>query len=314
MHPLTTLPVAFVSDAILPALRSTDPGWRVHSVFRQALNLEAAGDLVAVAPQAAGGLPNGIAVMGHPDFRALHVADGAKVTAAWPVFELPEVGIRFDLSRAWSWSPVLAEGTIDQNEPGVRRRTDLAAEIVVARATKVGFGQCVGLLRPVINAAPAGAPPAPAARELTPDGESSVSNGVRAIEWLRGALARSDFGAAVPGIDALVGLGDGLTPSGDDVLVGLSAALRAVGHPLAGPIALHAAARAGATTDVARAALEHAARGEYAERLHAVLEAIARGDDAAVRAQVERALAWGASSGADTMLGVLIGLEARTDG
>jgi len=84
-----------------------------------------------------------------------------------------------------------------------------------------------------------------------------------------------------------------------------------VGHPAAAPLATHAAARAvGRTTDVARVALEHAARGEYAERLHDVLEAVARGDDSAVGLQIGRALAWGASSGADTMLGVLIGLEA----
>jgi hypothetical protein len=308
VHPLTTLPVAFVSDAILPALRSADPGWRVHSVFRQALNLEAGGRMVAIAPQAAGGLPNGIAVMGQPDFRALHVTDGAVFSGRWPAFELSEAGLRFDLARAWSWSPSLPHGTIDQRDPAVRRRTELAAVMVAARASRVGFGQCLLLLRPLADGAPweDEAPAGP----LSLDG-GVIAVGVRAIEALRGALARRELHAALRAVDTLIGLGDGLTPSGDDLLIGLSAALRATGDELAEPIAEHAAARAaGSTGDVARVALEHAACGEYAERLHGVLGAIGRGDDGAVHAQVERALAWGASSGADTMLGVLVGLES----
>lgn len=303
MHLPTTLPVAFVSESALPALRSPHLHWRVHSVFRQALNLEAGGLLVAVAPQAAGGLPNGMAVSGNPDFQALGVARGMDMQGTWPTFEIPGAAIRLELGRAWSWSPRLRVGTIDAGAPAVRARVELAAGIVAARATQVGFAQCVSLLRRSDVDRTEG--------HLAGLENPSARAGLVAIEALRAAVAGDDEPGAFAAADELVGLGDGLTPSGDDVLVGLSAALRAAGHPLAEPLSRHAAERSTArTTDVARAAHEHAAHGEYAERLHEVLEALAHGDDAALRLRVERALAWGASSGADALLGMLIGLEA----
>jgi len=323
VHLLTTLPVAFVSESALSALRSPHLHWRVHSVFRQALNLEAAGQLVAVAPQAAGGLPNGLAVSGNPDFQALGVARGMAMEGTWPTFEIPDASLRLELGRAWSWSPRLRPGTIDAHEPAVQSRVQLAAGIVAARATQVGFAQCVTLLRPAlapvgssILGGPGSAGPADPDRaegHLARLEDPSARAGLLAIEALRSAIALGDHEAAFSAADRLVGLGAGLTPSGDDVLVGLTAALRAAGHPLADPLSRHAARRSpDATTDVARAAHEHAAHGDYAERLHEVLDALAHGDDAAVRLRVERALAWGASSGADALLGMLIGLEAAS--
>jgi len=316
VHPVTTLPVAFVSDAILPVVRSPDLDWHVHSVFRQALNLDAGGRLIAVAPQAAGGLPNGMSVSGHPDFRALGVAMRMAVTGSWPSFEIADAGILFDLARAWSWSPRLRAGTIDPHDTTIQRRVEVAAEVVAARATRVGFAQCVTLLRPALVGAAAdarsgGSRPAPLSWEPAGPPGSAASIGLHSIETLRRAVAAHDLPAAIQATDALVGLGEGLTPSGDDLLVGLTAALRATGHPMAGSLSRHAAFRAvDSTTDVARVALEHAARGDYPERLHDVLEAVAHGDDASLRVQVERALSWGASSGADALLGILIGLEA----
>lgn len=300
MTPVTIVRVAFVSDSVLPRLRAPDQDWYVHSVFRQAVNLAAGDRLVALVPEAVGGLPNGISVMGRPDFRELLLRQGMVVTGGWPLLVVPEAGLGIDFSRAWTWSPRLRAGSVDPRDSGVHRRTDLAADVVAARATRVGFGQCVRLVRgetdPDDGAEPAG---------------DTVARAVRSIETLREALTADDVPAALDAEDGLLGLGEGLTPSGDDFLVGLTAALRATRHRRTRALARHAAARAGdATTDVARVALEHAARGEYAERLHEVLEAVGRGDDAAVRAQVKRALAWGASSGADTMLGVVIGLEA----
>ena len=315
VHSVTTLPVAFVSDAVLPVLRAPYLDWRVHSVFRQALNLEGRGHLIAVVPQAVGGLPNGISVSGHPDFHALGVSERMTVIASWPLFEIAEAGLRFDFARAWSWSPRLRAGTIDPRDGTIQRRVAVAAEVVAARANRVGFAQCVTLLRPALVGTAAGAGSrdnrsAPAWEPAGPPG-SAASIGLHSIEALRRGVATNDLPAAIQATDALVGLGEGLTPSGDDLLVGLTAALCATGHAMAGSLSRHAAMRAvGSTTDVARVALEHAARGEYAERLHDVLEALARGDDAALRLQVERALSWGASSGADTLLGMLIGLEA----
>lgn len=303
MPQLTTLPVAFVSQSVVPLLRTPSLDWRVHSVYRQALNLEASGRLVAVAPEAVGGLPNGVSVVGRPDFHALGVEAAMAVIVRWPRLAIPDAGIAFDLGEAWWWSPRLRARILDPVAPPVRERVDLAGDLVASRAGKVGFARCATLLRSGGSA-------------LGSTGDGDPSDGalvvaVRALEVLRDALPADDMPALLGAADGLVGLGAGLTPSGDDVLVGVTAALRAAGHHRARRLARHAAARApGATTDVARVALEHAARGEYPERLHDVLWALARGTDAEVQDRVAATLSWGASSGADTMLGIVLGLTA----
>jgi hypothetical protein len=53
----------------------------------------------------------------------------------------------------------------------------------------------------------------------------------------------------------------------------------------------------------------HAAAGAYSERLHDVLWAILTGPVPAIPAAVRAAAAWGATSGADTLAGILLALD-----
>lgn len=79
------------------------------------------------------------------------------------------------------------------------------------------------------------------------------------LGWLAGSAATTDPRAAVRDV---VGLGSGVTPAGDDVLVGALVALRAARDPHAGPLA--AAVRAvgpGRTTALSTALLHHAQQG-----------------------------------------------------
>jgi len=102
-------------------------------------------------------------------------------------------------------------------------------------------------------------------------------------------LAAGDVPAAVA---ALAGRGDGLTPAGDDVLVGF-AGWRAIAGT---PIALGDETR-GRCSPIGLAYLRCAERGELPDAADALLRAIAAGD-AAVAARRARVLArWGASSG-----------------
>lgn len=120
---------------------------------------------------------------------------------------------------------------------------------------------------------------------------------------LADGVARGDAAAFTEAATALVGFGEGLTPAGDDVVVGALAAVHAMGHPLAADrdVAerLSHAART-RTTDVGREFLLHALDGEFAE---CVLDAVSADRDRARRG-VTALLAHGASSGADTLCGV----------
>jgi len=117
------------------------------------------------------------------------------------------------------------------------------------------------------------------------------------------AIADGDPAAFLAAALALLGLGEGLTPSGDDLLCGALAVLHRAASPLAadprviGPLAEATRER---TTEVGRAFLLHALGGRFAEP---VLDVVSGDPPRAARgAALLRAL--GASSGADTLAGV----------
>ncbi len=131
-----------------------------------------------------------------------------------------------------------------------------------------------------------------------------------AIENLGPSLMRTDIEGALGAAFGLIGRGPGLTPSGDDLLVGCGAALTAFGHPIARDFTAGVASLArGRTTRVAEAYHEHAAAGRYGEHLRGLIDALAE-PDADIAEAVARARSWGATSGLDGLLGLLIGAES----
>ncbi|MCP9971657.1 DUF2877 domain-containing protein [Actinomadura madurae] len=115
-----------------------------------------------------------------------------------------------------------------------------------------------------------------------------------------------------------MGLGPGLTPSGDDILCGLLVALRLVGEAvrhggtavrLADWLGAAVTADAGTRTTALAATLLHCAAGGHAgAEVTAVLRCVAGHEPAS--AAVRRLLAVGHTSGADLAHGVLTGCRA----
>ncbi|MDP5181944.1 DUF2877 domain-containing protein [Blastococcus sp. BMG 814] len=135
---------------------------------------------------------------------------------------------------------------------------------------------------------------------------------------LAGGLAQpSDCQELETAVARLIGAGAGLTPSGDDVLVGVLAALCRGGN--GSPHAAVAFDRIGAivsrhvhrTTDISAHYLRLAARGHVGEPLSVLVDSVLAGVDAeVVDARARDVLGIGASSGSDALLGVLTGLGA----
>jgi hypothetical protein len=114
----------------------------------------------------------------------------------------------------------------------------------------------------------------------------------------------------------LIGWGEGLTPAGDDFLVGLLAALEAATPSsiratfLAG-LSAAVLARVHLTTPIAAHFLQLAASGHFTADLHRLRNALLCSDDIALlRRLVDDALAVGATSGADRVAGLLAGISA----
>jgi len=103
----------------------------------------------------------------------------------------------------------------------------------------------------------------------------------------------------------LAGLGQGLTPAGDDLLCGMMLWVwlaSATPRPFSEVIAEAAAPR---TTALSAAYLRAAARGECNAAWHALLSALSRGEEDPIAAAAHEVLRHGATSGADALLGFL---------
>ena len=120
-------------------------------------------------------------------------------------------------------------------------------------------------------------------------------------------LTASSPEVALIGARGLAGLGGGLTPAGDDFIVG---ALLAAWAGLHGPEAVEicpaiAEASAPHTTSLSAAYLRAAARGECMERWHRLFAAICMPDEDQLRLGIGDLMAVGHTSGADALAGFL---------
>lgn len=250
---------------------------RVVAVHRRAINLLVGDELVTLTVASAGGLPGSVLVEEPFDPRGLGITTRDRATLAPARVEIGSLTV--DLYAAEPWRPRLAPRAAP---------ADLPERVVVARAA-LGF---------------AGS-----------DGFASLPGAAGQLRAFRATVQRGRAGDIASAGDAVIGLGAGLTPAGDDVLVGFTASLAAVGDPVGRRLAARWAGMAATrTTDVAAAYLRHAARGDYAERLHDLATALLDGPLAAVPAAVRAASHHGATSGIDTATGFVIGLEATANG
>jgi hypothetical protein len=138
------------------------------------------------------------------------------------------------------------------------------------------------------------------------------------LEELRDWVSSHAWGKPPAEAVKLLGLGPGLTPSGDDALSGALLALQAFGEPVAARSLsdfLGTAAIA-ATSAISRAHLACAIDGEGHECLHALFTALASAEHDAIASAADRVTAIGQSSGWDALAGVaavLAGLSRRAD-
>lgn len=133
--------------------------------------------------------------------------------------------------------------------------------------------------------------------------------------WLRASLAGYPAAGGLPerAVERLLGLGPGLTPSGDDYLAGMMIALHGLGQrrPLARLSEVVQRFAPLRTTAISRAHLDAAAEGLGGEALHALLHALLAGRSAAL-SEILRALdGVGHSSGWDGAAGLLSVLRSR---
>ncbi|NLH79218.1 MAG: DUF2877 domain-containing protein [Phyllobacteriaceae bacterium] len=282
---MRTRPATTIGAAAARILEQRGRG-RVIAVFARSFYLEFAAGLVCVGPTDFGPGPMHLLVdVDEPGEAAEGVALGDPAAVGGDRLRVGGAG--FDFAGLAPWR---APRPGPPSRRALARGLELLA-VAVERRSPVGLGVLVGGL----------------CRGETLSGGSldpllaPAADPIAAFTAWAGAGGRDP----VPDASRLVGLGPGLTPSGDDFLAGFLVALRRLGR---GGIA-DAAARivvplaATATNSIAAAHLAHAAEGETAARFVDLFDRIAAGDDAA--AFLDRVAAVGHTSGWDGLAGMV---------
>lgn len=283
-HPLRAISVGYAVERSASAPVTL----HVHSRFRRALNLRAPhGGLLTLLGDDGGDFPTAvrIALPAHWDWRReassgmpVVLGCGGLWAETWHV----------DLRDAVCWQPHALDAALD---PAALWRLSEMHERAACRLREHAgahafYGHQLALL-----------PPWPAGGRVVAIGPHDDPC----------ALARE--------VGALIGYGAGLTPEGDDYLLGYLAALWPWrGDPAVGvhrqAVAAAVQHRLHATTDISRHYLQLAVRGQFSAALVALLQTLAgRTTDDALLRRVDAVLQFGASSGADTLAGVLHGIR-----
>jgi uncharacterized protein YukE len=258
----------------LPRL-ATRPSWSILSSHRHACNLLADdGTLVALVSEVHGNGPFHLVV---PQARFETIAPATTVKWRAGQIELPHLTI--DLHTARPWHPQLPHLT----NPVTKAPLSPYKTVAIMRS-------------PLYR------------------GSAVVTNRAQqGIHGLRQGIAQGDDELLRQGVTALAGLGPGLTPAGDDFLIGLLVALTLGSsgeRKLEEYRATIATAAAQATTQLSATWLRHAAQGHFGEQWHKLVHALNRGLGPQIGQRVTTILKTGATSGADAFCGFLVGLEA----
>lgn len=280
---------------------------RVHSVFDRVVNIEhGAGVLASLAVRGLDDAP-GSARLDVDSFTGTALVVGDPVRASAGRLCLGgAIEVSFERAVAWQCRlPVYA------GAPGGLRRA-----LRAARAGRSAWMTDPALAAPVADGDRTGdGGDRDGHIDGDRDGDLDGAMGralARHAAALLDALAARRRDDAIAHATSLIGLGPGLTPSGDDFLVGLFVVFHLEGSPcqgwLDGGAGLLAAAAA-RTNAISQAALAEAAKGRVRQSIVDLLAALLDGSPEATGRALQRVLAIGASSGADIAAGLLAGLE-----
>lgn len=204
-----------------------------------------------------------------------------------------------------------APARFDRLAPGTPVRRQGAAIALGALAVEWSDAALVDLRPGPAPGPAAGAALGRIAREASRGSPLAGGLGAGSRRQLAAGIARRDRARFLEGARGLIGLGPGLTPSGDDCLVGVLAVLQSREPAwLASAPRVRAAVAAAAvegTSPVAAEFVRCALEARFAEPLTALLAAA---DAAGARAAAAELGRHGATSCADTLLGVWLALTA----
>ena len=289
------------STAIEPMLDLPTTRGSVHSVFPRAANLLLGGRLLTLHARETPCAPNGLVLALRANQKPLA---GLQPGMVWlverGVIVIPVANLRLDLQQSQPWNPrpQLASGGC----PPKRLQENLALlEAYLAAHTAPDGLAGLARLHPETPAEKANA------------GSLLLQTAWSATQKLLDGIVQQRIALARQGINELIGLGPGLTPSGDDVLTGLIASLLVLGESVGQPVTFYQRLSAevlaiaySRTNKLSITWIEYAGRGEVAEHLGRLFAALIQADTSILEKAAQKVLSTGATSGGDILTGIIL--------
>ena len=274
----------------------------VHSSFRSAANLKLDGDryLLTLLVRSETDLPQGIRVNSPQGFSFENLPINERIICQDGILRFERSLLMIDLKKALRWECNLSTFSLETTSLQFSAAWRKVWQLLNDRQRLYGAEIVTeNLLHP-----------------QDVQGSILFQRLVKGVTGLLEATERYDTKTTEP-VAALIGLGSGLTPCGDDLLVGYMAGLtcRTGGNITRknfiselGKTLIEASER---TTDISRTYLYHSTHGQFSRNLADLAEAICKGMDTnqlyAIAASVFQ---MGQTSGMDAVTGLLLGLGA----
>lgn len=287
--------------SLLDALSGQNKAGAVRAVFSRAVYVGVDDLLVTIAFPGSGNVPYGVILPDETAAELTSLQPGMRAGFRHGRIHFPESGKLVDFSKAVRWSSQLTIGALEGRKLAANLG-NLREELRMSTSGREG-------LAPVSDYI-ARLPEIHGMNNLNPSCRTAMpvlSNVTRM--WKEGRL--SDVPAE---IQRLLGLGPGLTPSGDDFVIGMMAVLWLASRidnqnseALIGLAAKTGCLENDRTTGIGAFFVKQASLGRFPEKLQNLVTALPQAGEGRISRSVRELLELGATSGRDMAAGVAFG-------
>ena len=294
---------AFLADSVgaeADARLASGPGV-VHSAFDEALNLLFPGGIVSVVGRSKGMGPLNVTLPGHAGMEFLRLEKpGNRVSVERGLIALGDFRIGLDQAARYRTPVLFSRRPLSRGR--ILGNVHDAQNMIIETGRLEGLGTLLYPLRgevaPLLSASP------------------FVHTALMGIVSLSRHFSMGDERGAVAAARGLIGLGVGLTPSGDDLLSGALAALNlgaSNGFLLRSNLRKVArgvtSAAGNRTTIFSLNHLQQASVGSVNEFVYGFVEDLYTGSETDMKESLASLVHFGATSGTDTALGATLGVK-----
>ncbi len=279
----------------------------IHSIFHHACNVSLeSGELLTLVSSEKGNSPYGIRLETPPGFAFLHqIRPGQAVASRGGILRVSGSDLSIDLRTASRWHVDLKELRVDFHRRDTAQAWAVAWLELEKHRRRDGISAMIAAI-PVARQNPI--------ISISPLVKTLVKRAVQTIPALIDATHTFQVEGAVTAMRPLIGLGPGLTPSGDDFIVGYLAGLWSTTGGdscrlrFMSSVGRWLSQAAAGTNAISRTHIRSAVNGNVSEPMATLVQHFRQEKNMdIVREATRSALQVGNTSGTDGVLGLLLG-------